>query len=199
MSAFLATVLTFPTVLWSVLLAACGAYWALTAAGLLHPGDDGGVEDAGVLARAGLGGVPASVVLTALTLSGWLASYFAHLLLLPGVSGGARALLGLAVLLGSLAVATAVTRALLRPLRAVAARVSPPAARPLAGRVGTVTSPHVDETSGRAAVEDGGAGLILEVRAQPPDRPRRGDRIVILFHDRATNTYAVTSEDRFDA
>lgn len=210
MNAFLSTVLSFPTVPWSVLLAGCAVYWALASTGLLHHGDGGvnghaghhagdGAVGVGLLARVGLGGVPVTVAMTLLAFVGWVLTYFVHLLLLTGLPGGLRAGLGLVTLAASVVVGTALTAVLLRPLRAVNARLSGPRPRPLAGRVGTVTSAHVDDTSGRAAFEDGGAGLILEVRAPPPDRPRRGDRVVILDHDPVTHTYTVVTEDHFDA
>lgn len=209
MNAFLHTVLTFPTLPWSVLLAVSAAYWVLAATGLLHhSGSDAGhhagdaashSEGAGMFARIGLGGVPVTVALTALAFTGWVLTYFVHLLLLAGLPDGVRVLLGLVTLVASVIVGVLVTSQLLRPLRMLGARLGSAAPRSLAGRVGTVTSAHVDERSGRMSVEDGGAGLVLEVRTTPPDRPLRGQRVVILSHDRATHTYLIVSEDRFNA
>lgn len=195
MRAFFATVLAFPTVCWTALLAVCLAYWLAAAGGLTgeHHGDHGGgPEAAGLLGRLGLGGVPAALSLTLLAVAGWLLSYFAHLALLPGVAPALRPLAGAAVLLGSLVLGTLLVGALLRPLRGLLAGREPRSGAGLVGRTGEVASAHVDGTSGRVHVEDGGAGLILEARAVPPDRPGRGTRVVLVAYDPHAHTYLVS-------
>ncbi|WP_165795185.1 hypothetical protein [Deinococcus koreensis] len=206
MTAFLQTALSFPTVLWSVLFAFCVVAWGLVAGGLLSSGEDGwaggdgdAATSAGVLGRLGLGGVPALLVLTLLSFIGWVLTYLLQLLLWPGLPAALRLPVGLLTLLGALVAATLLTSWLLRPLRRLLQKVEPGQPRSLVGRVGQVLSARVDERSGRAAVEDGGAGLILQVRAQPPDQPRRGERVVLLDYDPAENSYLVVSEDRFNA
>ena len=82
---------------------------------------------------------------------------------------------------------------------ALIVKLRPPVPPSLLGRVGTVISPEVDARQGRAEFADGGAGLILQVRAAPPGGFGRGDRVVLLEHDAAANTYLVISESQFNA
>lgn len=212
MTEFLQTALTFPTLVYSILLAFCVVYWLLAATGLVDidaldgllggdgDGDGGDASDsAGILARLGLGGVPIMVVLTVLSFFGWLVTYFVQLLLLQHLPAPLRLLGGIATLVGALVPGILATSAMLRPVRRLIVRLRPPVPPSLLGRVGTVISPEVDAGQGRAEFADGGAGLILQVRATPPARFLRDDRIVLLEHDATANTYIVISESQFNA
>ena len=212
MTEFLTTALTFPTRLYSILLAFCVVYWLLAATGLvdidaidgLLSGAGGGdshhaTDSAGLLARLGLGGVPIMIVLTVLSFFGWMATYFVHLLVLQHLPAPLRLLGGIATLVGALVPGVFVTSLLLRPVRKLMVKLRPPVPPSLLGRAGKVTSPEVDATQGRAEFADGGAGLILQVRVAPPGRFVRGDRVVLLEHDANANTYLVISESQFNA
>ena len=210
MTEFLQTALTFPTLLYSVLLAFCVIYWLLAATGLMDLdaldgllGDDGdshhASDSAGLLARLGLGGVPIMIVLTVLSFFGWTVTYFVHLLVLQHLPAPLRMLGGIATLVGALVPGVLVTSLLLRPVRKLMVKLRPPVAPHILGRVGTVISPEVDGNQGRAEFADGGAGLILQVRVAPPGRFLRGDRVVLLEHDATANTYLVISESQFNA
>ena len=210
MTEFLQTALTFPTLLYSILLAFCAIYWLLASTGLVDidaldgllggDGDGGDASDsAGILAKLGLGGVPIMVVLTVLSFFGWMSTYFVHLLLLQHLPAPLRLLGGIATLVGALVPGVFITSLLLRPVRKLIVKLRPPVPPSLLGRVGTVISPEVDARQGRAEFADGGAGLILQVRAAPPGAFGRGDRVVLLEHDAAANTYLVISESQFNA
>ena len=210
MTEFLQTALTFPTLLYSVLLAFCVIYWLLAATGLMDLdaldgllGDDGdshhASDSAGLLARLGLGGVPIMIVLTVLSFFGWTVTYFVHLLVLQHLPAPLRMLGGITTLVGALVPGVFVTSLLLRPVRKLMVKLRPPVAPRILGRVGTVISPEVDGNQGRAEFADGGAGLILQVRVAPPGRFLRGARVVLLEHDATANTYLVISESQFNA
>lgn len=217
MTDFLQICLTFPTVAYSILLAFCVVYWLLAMTGLFHVdamdgvlmghaahavGGHGDVADsamsAGVLARLGLARVPIMVVLTVLFFLGWLATYFAHLLWLRHLPDSLRIVIGLATLVGALVPGVLLTSMLLRPLSRWLATLQPPAASSMLGHAGTVISPQVDADGGRAAFDDGGAGLILQVRAPPGITLVRGERVVLLSHDAQAHTHAVISETEFN-
>lgn len=223
MNDFLQTCLTFPTVVYSVLLAFCVVYWLLAMTGLFHVNamdglfghahvghahvehghfghGDGGdpAATAGVMARLGLSGVPLLVVLTVLFFLCWLTTYFVHLLVLHRLPDNLRMMLGIATVIGALIPGVLLTSLLLRPLSRWLATLQPPVASSILGRVGTVISPLVDAHAGRAAFDDGGAGLILQVRASPGATLVRGDRVVLLSHDAQANTHAVISEAEFN-
>ncbi len=209
MNDFLQTVLTFPTLPYSILLAFCVVYWMLAATGLLDGdaidgllGSDGDPGDstatAGIVARMGLGGVPLMVVIAVLSFCAWLATYFVQLLVLSHLPGPLRMLAGVVTLVAALIPGVLVTSALLRPLSKLINRLSPPIARSILGRAGTVISPCVDADSGRAEFDDGGAGLILQVRTLPGSIFQRGERVVLLSYDEQANTHAVISETDFN-
>src|SRR6185437_10941370 len=67
--------------------------------------------------------------------------------------------------------AVPVTALLLRPIRRFLLRLGP---------VGVVASPKVDARSGHATVDDGGAGLVLQIRSDI--ELQRGERIVLVEH-----------------
>lgn len=219
---FLETCLTFPTVVYSVLLAVCVVYWLLAMTGLLdldaldglllgdghmfhgdvahgaHGESGDSTATAGMLAKLGLSGVPIMVVLTVLFFVGWIATYFVHLLVLSHLPDSLRILAGIATLLGALVPGVLLTSLLLRPIARFMVKLKPQAAASILGRVGTVISPVVDAQGGRAEFEDGGAGLILQVRAPPGISFARGERVVLLSHDAQANTHAVISETEFN-
>jgi hypothetical protein len=206
MNEFLQTALTFPTVVPSVLLAVSAVYWLLASTGLA--GDDlevgGGDGDAGtasgaaaMLSRLGLGGVPVMVVLTVLSFTAWFGTYFVHLLVLRHLPEGLRALAGAGTLLAVLVPAVAATSFMLRPVRRWLARLRPATDASLLGRSGVVITPTLASDYGQASVDDGGAGLILQVRCDEPHPLKRGDRVVLLEYLEGQNAYRVVSEHHF--
>lgn len=206
MNEFLHTALGFPTIVYSMLLAVCVLYWVLAATGLAD-GDsvdalvgDGDAPDAGaaaaMISKLGLGGVPITVAATTLVFTAWLAAYFVHLLVLRDLPEGARALAGIGTLVGVLVPALAVTSIVLRPVRRVLAKVRP-VERSLVGSSAVVITPTLTPDYGQAAVDDGGAGLILQVRHEDPNQLQRGDRIVLIEYIESQNAYRVVSEQQF--
>jgi hypothetical protein len=194
---FLRTALTFPTVVYSVLLAACAACWLLAATGLVDgdaPADGGG---AGVLGWLGVAGVPVLLVATVFALAAWLATYFAQLLVVGHLPGGVGTLAGVATMLGALAPAAAATSLVLRPVARALARRSPPADASLIGRSGIVVTSTLDGEYGQASFDDGGAGLLLQVRHDPPHALRRGDLVVLVEYIEDQNAYRVVPEQHF--
>lgn len=208
MNEFLNTVLTFPTLVYSVLLAFCMVYWLLAATGMVDVDavdgwltTDGDTAEpsvvAGMLAKLGLSGVPMMLVLTVLSFFGWLVTYFAQLFLLQHLPDSLRWIAGAGTLVAALLPGAVVTSLLLRPVAAVITRLRPPVPPSVLGRAGAVISPHADVSSGRAHFDDGGAGLILQIRTLPGERLMRGDRVVLIEHLEPDNTYRVMSETAF--
>ncbi len=204
MDLFFDIALSFPTVILSVLLAVALGYWALALLGLfeldLLGGDlaagDGlsGGELTGLLMKLGLDGVPLSLILTVITLIAWLACYFFDYAVLRAWPDGT--LLTAATWLAapiSLIVATPFAGLVLHPMRPLFAETRAMDDVSLLGRVAVIRSPTVDEKRGQAEVDDGGAGLILQVRA-PAGRFVRGDRVLLAEYVPADNTFKVIPE-----
>jgi hypothetical protein len=155
MTEFLQTALTFPTLLYSILLAFCAIYWLLASTGLVDIdaldgflGGDGdshhASDSAGLLARMGLGGVPIMIVLTVLSFFGWTVTYFVHLMVLQHLPAPLRMLGGIATLVGALVPGVFITSLLLRPVRKLIVKLRPPVRAPHPG-----PRRHGDFTRGR--------------------------------------------------
>lgn len=210
MTEFLNAILAYPTVVYTILLGVVVVYWLFVLLGALDidllgdadldghghadlhvdghghgdghgPGDHPGDADAdhagglaGIIQTLGLGGVPVTLMLSVLILAAW------------GFCLGATELLGragwlaFAAPLVSLALAVPVTAGVIRPLRRFFVSLAAPQNRDLLGKICTITTLRVDERYGQAEVEDGGAGLIVQVRSTDPGRLNRGDRALIF-------------------
>lgn len=215
METFLQIVFSYPTAVYTVLLGVLVAYWLIAMLGMIDfEIIDGWFESdveigeavdavdgnamAGIMARLGLGGLPLMIVLTVLVLVAWMFSYYSDYLLLRHLPGGVlRLLTGTASMVASFVVAMPVAGLLLRPVRKLYAKLRPEPPRSLLGIVGVVRSPRVDARQGIAGVEDGGAGLVLQVRTEAAEGFKRGDRVVLIEHIEDDNVYRVMGEDEF--
>ena len=65
------------------------------------------------------------------------------------------------------------------------------------GQTAVVRSGRVTLSHGEALLENGGAGLILRVRADEACGFKRGDRVVLLEYLEAEHAYRVITEDEF--
>lgn len=208
MTEFLLAALSFPTLLYSIVLAFCVLYWGLAATGLVEV-EGGGTSPAGdtdvpelnglaaVMAKLGLGGVPVVLVLTLLSLFAWLVTYYVQLLLLQPLPAALRIVLGIAVLAGALVPATFATALVLRPVRRLLAKLRPEPLPPVLGRTGIVSTASVTDAFGMVTVDDGGAGLVLQARHDGTDGLKRGDRVVVIEYLEGQNAYRVMPESRF--
>ncbi|MBX9401323.1 hypothetical protein K4L06_08345 [Lysobacter sp. BMK333-48F3] len=224
MGEFLTTIFSLPTAFYTVLLGVVIGYWLLSALGLVGGemidgwigGDGHGHGGPGLgdhtladgahhhqqglfdpLMRLGLGGIPVTVVLSVLIGVSWALTYLADVYLLrhlPGVV--AQIVGGVAAILVAFALAIPVSALALRPLRRLLRKMQPGPARPILGQVAVVRSP-VNAVTGTASMEDGGAGLILQIRDDDPARFQRGDRVVLIEYLEGQNAYRVVSEDEF--
>lgn len=216
MSVFLQYAFGFPTFVFGALLLCMLLYWVIALLGLLEvdaldhwilfDGSDHaeGVEHAasalaGLLLKVGLGGIPLTVILTALFLMSWLASYvLCHFAPMPPGWTLVNLLTGSLVAALAVVLGFAATVALLRPLRGLVERLAPgEEPKVLLGRSGLVRSAVVDGTQGYGSVNDGGAGLNVQMRS--PERTlARGTEIVLIEHLPAHNAWRVVSKAEFD-
>lgn len=211
MEIFLHTALSFPTALFSFLLCVAILYWCVAALGifevdLLDIEADSALDNqalqpegfAGLLLKLGLNGVPLTLVLTLLFFFAWMASYFVELLLLRHLPLGVlRYPLGLVVACAALLLAVPVSAALCKPLRPVFRKLEATSSTSVLGQTAVVRSGRVTPSHGEALLENGGAGLILRVRADEARGFKRGDRVVLLEYLEAEHAYRVITEDEF--
>lgn len=149
--------------------------------------------------KFGLHGVPVMVVFTIIAIVGWSVCYFTDLFLLRDAKLGVLAIpADIATMIAGLLLAIPVGRMVLAPVRRILRRFAPVSQRPMLGRYAVVRSPEITQTSGTAEVDDGGAGLILQVRADVSGRFVRGDRIVLIEYLEDQNAYRATSAEEFE-
>lgn len=216
METYLEILSTYPTAVYTVLLIVVTLYWLLSAVGVLGVdaldglfgldlGSDAGGDSAesgavaALLNKFGLGGIPLMVLFTLIALVGWSVCYLTELHLLRGMTGITGLLARSGTLVAGLLLSIPVARVVLSPVRALMRRHRPVSQAPQLGRIATVRSPEITQTSGTAEVDDGGAGLILQVRHATPGLFVRGDRVVLIEYLREHNAYRVISCEEFDA
>jgi hypothetical protein len=222
MDPFYENIASFPTAIYTVLLGICLIYWLGAVLGLLDLDlldldtpdlDPGGVDGqpeiskdyspnvlAGLLLKLGLNGVPLTIIVSIITLLGWGMSYACmHLLDDLVGQGWMRYLVGLPVLLVTLYVSALVTAVVIKPLRKLFKEAERNTVKLVLGQTAVVRTSYVDEHFGEATLQDGGAGLILKIRAGQDNGFKKGDPVVLLDYDRDTNTYRVVSQADFSA
>ncbi len=154
------------------------------------PEIEGGQGITGLLAALNLRRAPVTVVFSLVVLFGWIMSFAAGRTLLPLMAGVMPLWLA-----GTLLMVMSVLLAL--PLAALATKPLEPVFRvnqakrraDFVGQVCLVRTGRVDASFGQAELDDGGAGLVIQVRSNAPFR--RGQRGLIIDFDDEREAYLV--------
>ena len=220
MAAFFANFLLFPTVIFTFFLCLSLILGLLTIFGLfdVDAGDVGGLdidagdvgshldhgmhttgEAVGFLSRFGLNGIPITLGVSLLSLFGWMVSYIAQALLLSHIH---IAIIyypaGIVVFIAAFAASVWLTAQVCKPLRRIVFKnQDAPSNRSFLGQTVTVRSSYVNERFGEAVLNDGEAGMILDIVADASKGIKRGDRVVLIEYLEDSRTYRVISEDEF--
>ena len=210
METFLAITFSFPTVIFTVLLAVAVIYWLISLLGIAGDADvgdgdlidgdlDSSTDFGGLMVTLGLHGVPLPLVLTLLFLGAWSFSYFADLLLGRHLGDGVMYLLfTVAVIALALVFTLFLTSFLIRPLRPLFRRAfHQPLQKRIIGTPCVIVSTSVDGNSGRAEAMLDGAHLILQVRGDHSFSHR--DRAVLVEYLSDQKAYWVIPEAEFHA
>lgn len=190
MSAFLAAAFAFPTVVFTVLLILFLLYATATLIGatdiewLDHTLGIDHVNDSvmeGVMSALGIAGVPLTIFGGFSSVFAWLTSFAAakflpDSLLIDSAILAVSALVGLGA--GSLAV---------RPLRAAFVTADGPRRNEMVGKVCTIRSLQVNETSGTADI----GHLVAEVRCFRDNTLTRGSEAIVYDYDPEDGVYHV--------
>lgn len=218
MDPFYQNIGSFPTVIFTAFFVICLFYWLVAVLGLIDidfldfdiPDVDGtldvnadtGLTNANVLAglmlRFGLVGVPVTIIISIISLIGWVICYYAVYFGSGFFSVGfLRYLVGIPIFLGSLYLAVMSTALIIKPLRPLFKKAQQETIKHVLGQTAIVRTSRVDDHFGEATLEDGGAGLILQVRATSETVFSQGDKVVLLEYLQAENAYRVVSEQEF--
>lgn len=240
MDEFLAASLSFPTVVFTVLLGIAAVYWLLVIAGALgldmldadgggdHAGHDiaHGHVDAGdvhveaahaeahadgahashvaghhdtdatflssIFVTLKLDALPLTVTLSLIFFFAWLVSHLSSHYLL---GYGKPWIFELALLLVALVVAVLLASIAARPIAPMFRSNSGARRSALVGKIVMIDTSRVDASFGNAKAEDGGAGLIVQVRCESANKLTRGDRALVVSYDEVREVFEVTPID----
>ncbi len=187
MGEFLDAALSFPAVIFGAALVVVVGFWLLVLVGAADQNSFDSDVSAGSGAGSGadsgsvgFGGVPVTVSVSLLVLVAWFGSLSGTVLLhQAGAAGATRAVLAVAVLLGSLLLAWGAVRLLAHLFRRYFPAEPPPSRKDFVGRVCTIRTGSVTAVFGQAEVAAAdGSTAVVQVRQAPGGRtpPRRTPR-----------------------
>lgn len=136
--------------------------------------------------------VPMTIVVTMVVLWAWLICNLSmHYL----VGYDAHWSIELGLFAGALVLAFPLANLSVRPLAPQFRSTTAPNRAALVGKIVDVDTSYVDASFGVARSEDGGAGLLVQIRCDPPNPLTRGQRALVLRHDEERDIYEVTPID----
>ena len=211
MEIFLNNIVAFPVVVYTFLLFIILCYWALALIGVVDiemleldfdvdvdldvdAGADfegvGGI--AGFILNWGLTGVPVTVVVTIMTATSWLICYLLVSIVFPFVPFELiRIALGIVFLVGSLGLSIVATARIIRPMRNMFASHSAVRKSTLIGKVCEVKTLKVTADFGQGELNDGEAGMLLDIRSAEPNSIAKGDMVVLIEYIEKEGAYFV--------
>lgn len=215
MDPFYQNIASFPTAIFTFILAICVLYWLSAVLGVIDIDslDFDGLETdialesnvssvnalAGIMLKFGLKGIPVTIIVSFLALFSWLASYYGVHYLNPLVPAGLLTfLLNIGILIAAFWLAVLLTSLLIKLIRPLFQKIEQRTYKHILGKTANVRSSVVNEHAGEAFLHDGGAGLILKVRTYKGATFTKGDKVVLLDYLANDNIYLVISEQEFN-
>lgn len=138
---------------------------------------------------------PMTVVLSIFFFFAWLLANMGRHYLIDGMGMGPVWLVGTGLLVGSLVGALPLTAIFVRPLGKILKVEKAVSRKDLLGKVVRIDTSRVDARFGRALADDGGAGLIVEVRCDGDNTLGRGSQALVVSYDEAREAYEVAPLD----
>jgi hypothetical protein len=154
---------------------------------------DGGAHGlAHVLMGGGLKAAPVTVTVSLLVAWSWLLCFFGMYALVPAVGAVVpHWLIGIGVLAGSFLGSVPLTSLCLRPMAGLFTADSARGRETLVGKICVISTGRVDAGFGQATYDDGGAGLIVQVRCDKKNELKRGDQALIIDYDQAHEAFSI--------
>ena len=206
---FITNISLYPTIVFTGLVMFVTLYWVVSLLGLadmdsVDLGDAGGDADisdlsstgffTGLMLKFGLYGVPLIIILSLISLIGWLLSYLYTSFLHQNVDSGILYyVFGTGALVFVLVISMWLTGLIISPIRKNIAKIPKRNASSNIGKIAVVRTLSVTDKHGEAVLNDGGAGLILKIRSDMSDNQlKQGDKVVLVAYLDDANTYRVT-------
>ena len=214
MNPFYQTISSFPTVIFTILFVLCILYWAVAALGLVDIDIidfdmDGDIDAndslqaqegiAGLLLKLGLNGVPLTIIITIFSLIGWVASYYICLFggkLLPNLFLIEIAF-EIVVFILVFICAVFLTAQVIKPIRKLFKKLEIDETKHIVGQVVVVRSSIVNKDRGEGMLNDGGAGLLLQIRATGDSEFNKGDEVIVIEQNKEKSLFNVVSKSDF--
>lgn len=205
---FITKISLYPTIIFTGLVMFVTLYWIVSLLGMadmdsVDLGESGGDADVstlsstgfftGLMLKFGLYGVPLIIILSLISLIGWLLSYlYTSFLHQYFDSGVLYYLFGTGALIFVLVVSMWLTGIIISPIRKNIAKIPKRNASNNVGKIAVVRTLSVTDKHGEAELNDGGAGLILKIRSDTNDGLlKQGDRVMLVEYLKDANTYRV--------
>ena len=205
---FITKISLYPTIIFTGLVMFVTLYWVVSLLGMadmdsVDLGESGGDADVstlsstgfftGLMLKFGLYGVPLIIILSLISLIGWLLSYlYTSFLHQYFDSGVLYYLFGTGALIFVLVVSMWLTGIIISPIRKNIAKIPKRNSSNNVGKIAVVRTLSVTDKHGEAELNDGGAGLILKIRSDINDGLlKQGDRVMLVEYLEAANTYRV--------
>ncbi|WP_372815767.1 hypothetical protein [Psychrobacter sp.] len=205
---FITKISLYPTIIFTGLVMFVTLYWVVSLLGMadmdsVDLGESGGDADVstlsstgfftGLMLKFGLYGVPLIIILSLISLIGWLLSYlYTSLLHQYFDSGVLYYLFGTGALIFVLVVSMWLTGIIISPIRKNIAKIPKRNSSNNVGKIAVVRTLSVTDKHGEAELNDGGAGLILKIRSDIDDNLlKQGDRVMLVEYLKDANTYRV--------
>lgn len=204
---FVTKISLYPTVIFTGLVMFVTLYWVVSLLGMtdmdtVELGESGGdVADlsstgffTGLMLKFGLYGVPLIIILSLVSLIGWLLSYLYTSFLHQNFDSGILYyVFGTGALIFVLVVSMWLTGLIISPIRKNIANIPKRNASSVVGKTAIVRTLSVTDKHGEAELNDGGAGLILKIRSELNDNSlKQGDKVLLVEYLEEANTYRVT-------
>ncbi len=205
---FITKISLYPTIVFTGLVMFVTLYWVVSLLGMAdmdsvdvgETGSDAAVSDlsstgffTGLMLKFGLYGVPLVIILSLISLIGWLLSYLYTSFLHQNFDSGVLYyVFGTGALIFVLVVSMWLTGIIISPIRKNIARIPKRNSANNVGKIAIVRTLSVTDKHGEAELNDGGAGLILKVRSDnSTSLLKKGDRVMLIAYLEETNTYQV--------
>ena len=209
---FITKISLYPTIVFTGLVMFVTLYWVVSLLGMAdmdsvdfgESGSDAAVSDlsltgffTGLMLKFGLYGVPLVIILSLVSLIGWLLSYLYTSFLHQNFDSGVLYyVFGTGALIFVLVVSMWLTGIIISPIRKNIARIPKRNSANNVGKIAIVRTLSVTDKHGEAELNDGGAGLILKVRSDnSTSLLKKGDRVMLVAYLEETNTYRVARID----
>lgn len=204
---FITKISLYPTIVFTGLVMFVTLYWMVSLLGMadmdtVDIGDASGEGSnltssgfvSGLLLKFGLYGVPLIVILSLISLIGWLLSYLYTSFLHQNFDSGILYyLFGTGALIFVLVISMWLTGIIISPIRNKIAKIPRRNAASNIGKIAVVRTLSVTDKHGEVELNDGGAGLILKIRSDINDGSlKQGDQVMLVEYLEAANTYRVT-------